>query len=93
MVLDVTAADNGTQKIKDTVVNKTIQLFEDGFNSFFSNTELTIEGRTASDPNFTLLTINSILESDDKKDLTLLQMMVQKQIYQLWINRHVQQRF
>ena len=78
-VLDVTAADNGTQKIKDKVVDKTIELFEDGFNSFFSNTELTIEGRTASDPNFTLLTINPISESDDKKDLTFFQGSILRQ--------------
>ena len=58
--LEVTAADNSTDKLKETVVYKTIQAFEDGFNSLFTNTELTIEGRTASDPNFTLLTINPI---------------------------------
>ena len=72
-VLDVTAADNSKQKIEDTVIDKTISLFENGFNSLFSNTELKIEGRTASDPNFTLLTINPIFESDDKKDLTFFQ--------------------
>ena len=72
-VLEVTAADNGTKKIKDTVVDKSIQLFENGFNSLFSNTELKIEGRTASDPNFSLLTINPISESDDKKNLTFFQ--------------------
>ena len=71
--LEVTAADNSTDKLKETVIGKTIQAFEDGFNSLFSNTELTIEGRTASDPNFTLLTINPISESDDKKDLTFFQ--------------------
>ena len=75
-VLDVTAADNSTQKIKDTVVDKTIKLFENDFNSMFPNTELTIEGRTASDPNFTLLTINPISESDDKKDLTFKMLLV-----------------
>ena len=72
-VLEVTAADNGTKKIKDTVVDKSIQLFENGFNSLFSNTELKIEGRTSSDPNFSLLTINPISESDDKKNLTFFQ--------------------
>jgi len=78
-VLDVTAADNSTQKIKDTVVDKTIKLFENGFNSMFSNTELTIEGRTAADPNFTLLTVNPISESDDKKDLTFFQGSILRQ--------------
>ena len=71
--LEVTAADNSTDKLKETVVGKTIQAFEDGFNSLFTNTELTIEGRTASDPNFTLLTINPLSQSDDKKDLTFFQ--------------------
>ena len=78
-VLDVIAADKSTQKIKDTVVDKTISLFENGFNSLFSNTELTIEGRTASDPNFTLLTINPISESDDKKDITFFQGSILRQ--------------
>jgi hypothetical protein len=77
--LDVTAADNSTDKLKETVVGKTIQAFEDGFNSLFTNTELTIEGRTASDPNFTLLTINPLSESDDKKDLTFFQGSILRQ--------------
>ena len=51
--LEVSAAGN-TDRLKDTVIDKTIQKFEDGFNSLFTNTELTIEGRTAADPNFTL---------------------------------------
>ena len=29
--LEVTAADNSTDKLKETVVGKTIQAFEDGF--------------------------------------------------------------
>ena len=57
--LEVSAAGN-TDKLKDTIIDKTIQKFEDGFNSLFTNTELTIEGRTGADPNFTLLTINPI---------------------------------
>ena len=77
--LDVTAADNGTNKLKATMVDKTIQLFENGFNSLFSNTELTIEGRTASDPNFTLLTIKPISESDDEKNLTFFQGSILRQ--------------
>ena len=68
--LEVSAAGNATVRLKDTVIDKTIQAFEDGFNSLFTNTELTIEGRTASDPNFTLLTINPISENRDKGDLT-----------------------
>ena len=55
--LDVSTAGNASDKLKDTVIDKTIQAFEDGFNLLFTNTELTIEGRTAVDPNFTLLTI------------------------------------
>ena len=77
--LEVTAADNSTDKLKETVVGKTIQAFEDGFNSLFTNTELTIEGRTASDPNFTLLTINPLSQSDDKKDLTFFQGSILRQ--------------
>jgi len=50
-----------------------------GLINFFSNTELTIEGRTASDPNFTLLTINPISERDDKKDLTFFQGSILRQ--------------
>jgi len=45
----------------------------------FSNTELTIEGRTKSDPNFTLLTIQPISESEDKKDLTFFQGSILRQ--------------
>ena len=45
------------EELKSTVIDKTLEVFEDGFNSLFSNTELTIEGRTKSDPNFSLLTI------------------------------------
>ena len=61
--LDVSAAGN-TDRLKDTVIDKTIQKFEDGFNSLFTNTELTIEGRTAADPNFTLLTINPVSKNE-----------------------------
>ena len=71
--LDVSAESNASDKLKNTVVDKTIQAFEDGFNSLFTNTELTIEGRTAADPNFTLLTINPISENQDKGDLTFFQ--------------------
>ena len=71
--IDVSASDNASDKLKDTVIDKTIQALEDGFNSLFSNTELTIEGRTASDPNFTLLTINPISENQEKGDLTFFQ--------------------
>ena len=53
--LEVSAAGNASDKLKDTVLDKTIQVFEDGFNSLFTNTELTIQGRTAADPNFTLI--------------------------------------
>ena len=71
--LEVSAASNASDKLKDTVIDKTIQAFEDGFNSLFTNTELTIEGRTAADPNFTLLTINPISENQDKGDLSFFQ--------------------
>ena len=53
--LEVSAAGNSPDKLKDTVIDKTIQAFEDGFNSLFTNTELTIKGRTGADPNFTLI--------------------------------------
>ncbi len=72
-LLEVSAASNASNKLKDTVIDKTIQAFEDSFNSLFKNTELTIEGRTAADPNFTLLTINPISENLDKGDLTFFQ--------------------
>ena len=72
-ILEVSAAGNATDRLKDTVIDKTIQAFENGFNSLFTNTELTIEGRTAADPNFTLLTINPISENNDKGDLTFFQ--------------------
>ena len=71
--LEVSAAGNASDKLKQTVIDKTIQAFEDSFNSLFENTELTIEGRTAADPNFTLLTINPISENLDKGDLTFFQ--------------------
>ena len=70
--LEVSAAGN-TDKLKDTIIDKTIQKFEDGFNTLFTNTELTIEGRTAADPNFTLLTINPISENDAEGNLTFFQ--------------------
>ena len=78
-ILDVSAAGNSTDELKSTVMDKTLQVFEDGFNSLFSNTELTIEGRTKSDPNFTLLTIQPISESEDKKDLTFFQGSILRQ--------------
>lgn len=78
-ILDVSAAGNSTEELKSTVIDKTLQVFEDGFNSLFSNTELTIEGRTKSDPNFTLLTIQPISESEDKKDLTFFQGSILRQ--------------
>ena len=78
-VLEIALADDGTKKLKATIVDKSIQLFEDRFNSFFSNTELTIEGRTSSDPNFTLLTINPISESDDEKNLAFFQGSILRQ--------------
>ena len=71
--IEVCAAGKDSDKLKVTVVDKTIQAFEDGFNSFFTNTELTIEGRTAADPNFTLLTINPISENLDIGNLTFFQ--------------------
>ena len=70
--LEVSAAGN-SDKLKDTIIDKTIQKFEDGFNSLFTNTELTIEGRTGADPNFTLLTINPISENIAEGDLTFFQ--------------------
>ena len=71
--LEVSAAGNATDSLKDTVIDKTINAFEDSFNSMFTNTELTIEGRTAADPNFTLFTINPISENMDNGDLTFFQ--------------------
>ena len=70
--LEVSASGN-TDRLKDTIIDKTIQKFEEGFNSLFTNTELTIEGRTAADPNFTLLTINPISENDAEGDMTFFQ--------------------
>ena len=71
-ILEVSAAGN-TDKLKNTIIDKTIQKFEDGFNSMFTNTELTIEGRTAADPNFTLLTINPVSEDKLEGNLTFFQ--------------------
>ena len=71
-VLEVSAAGN-SDKLKDTIIDKTVQKFEDGFNSLFTNTELTIEGRTGSDPNFTLLTVNPITEDEAEGNLTFFQ--------------------
>ena len=70
--LEVSASGN-TDRLKDTIIDKTIQKFEEGFNSLFTNTELSIEGRTAADPNFTLLTINPISENDAEGNLTFFQ--------------------
>ena len=70
--LEVSAAGN-TDKLKDTIIYKTIQKFEDGFNTLFTNTELTIEGRTAADPNFTLLTINPVSKNEAEGNLTFFQ--------------------
>ena len=70
--LEVSAAGN-TDKLKDTIIDKTIQKFEDGFNTLFTNTELTIEGRTAADPNFTLLTINPVSKNEVEGNLTFFQ--------------------
>ena len=70
--LEVSAAGN-TNRLKDTIIDKSIQKFEDGFNSFFTNTELTIEGRTAADPNFTLLTINPVSKNEAEGNLTFFQ--------------------
>ena len=39
----------------------------------FTNTELTIEGRTAADPNFTLLTINPVSKNESEGNLTFFQ--------------------
>ena len=39
----------------------------------FTNTELTIEGRTAADPNFTLLTINPVSKNEAEGNLTFFQ--------------------
>ncbi len=70
--LEVSAAGN-TDRLKDTIIDKSIQKFEDGFNSFFTNTELTIEGRTAADPNFTLLTINPVSKNEAEGNLIFFQ--------------------
>ena len=71
-ILEVSATGN-TDKLKNKIIDKTIQKFEDGFNSMFTNTELTIEGRTAADPNFTLLTINPFSEDKLERNLTFFQ--------------------
>ena len=70
--LEVSAAGN-TDKLKDTIIDRSIQKFEDGFNTLFTNTELTIEGRTAADPNFTLLTINPFFKNEAEGNLTFFQ--------------------
>ena len=70
--LEVSAAGN-TDRLKDAVIDKTIEKFEDGFNSLFTNTELTIEWRTAADPNFTLLTINPLSQNEAEGNLTFFQ--------------------
>ena len=70
--LEVSAAGN-TDKLKDTIIDKTIQKFEDGFKTLFTNTELTIEGRTPADPNFTLLTINPVSKNEAEGNLTFFQ--------------------
>lgn len=70
--LEVSAAGN-TDRLKDTIIDKTIKKFEDGFNTLFTNTELTIEGRTAADPNFTLLTINPVSKNEAEGNLTFFQ--------------------
>ena len=72
LFLEVNATGN-TDKLKDTIIDKTIQKFEDGFNTLFTNTELTIEGRTAADPNFTLLTINPVSKNEAEGNLTFFQ--------------------
>ena len=41
--LEVSAAGNASDKLKDTVIDKTIQAFEDGFNSLFTNTVIMIK--------------------------------------------------
>ena len=71
-LLEVSAAGN-TDKLKDTIIDRSIQKFEDGFNTLFTNTELTIEGRTAADPNFTLLTINPVSKNEAEGNLTFFQ--------------------
>src|SRR5210317_923498 len=81
-VLEVSAAGN-SDKLKDTIIDKTIQRFEDGFNSLFTNTELTIEGRTGSDPNFTLLTVNPITEDEAEGNLTFFQGSIIRQIIEI----------
>ena len=71
--LEVNAAGSFSDQLKDTIFDKTIHKIEEGFNSLFTNTDLTIEGRTAADPNFTLLTINPISENNEDGDLTFFQ--------------------
>ena len=71
--LEVNAAGSSSDQLKDTIFDKTIHKIEEGFNSLFTNTDLTIEGRTAADPNFTLLTINPISENNEDGDLTFFQ--------------------
>ncbi|MDC0227140.1 inverse autotransporter beta domain-containing protein [Alphaproteobacteria bacterium] len=71
--LEVNAAGSSSDQLKDTIIDKTIHKIEEGFNSLFTNTELKIEGRTAADPNFTLLTINPISENNEYGDLTFFQ--------------------
>ena len=75
--LEVSAAGN-TDKLKDTIIDNTIQKFENGFNSLFTNTELTIEGRTSADPNFTLLTINPLFDNEVDRNLTFFQILTTK---------------
>jgi len=72
-VLDVTAADNTTDKLKSVIVDKSVQKFENSFNSKFQNTELSIEAKESSDANFSLFTVQPIHESEDKKGLTFFQ--------------------
>ena len=34
-ILDVSAAGNSTEELKSTVIDKTLEVFEDGFNSLY----------------------------------------------------------
>ena len=72
-VLDVTAADNSTDKLKSVIVDKSLKKFENSFNSKFQNTEISIEGKESSSANFSLFTVEPIHESEDKKGLTFFQ--------------------
>ena len=66
IIYPVSAAEKDTKKLKNTIINKSLNYIENKFENSFENVDIKLEGKDSSDPNYSILTLNPINETKDK---------------------------